>query len=205
MKHFRWALLAVVCLSFAVFAPAQSVDAFFGFNTLVTKTGTVLDPTSGTPFGIKMGGGLYFNAGGDLIFLPHGLGIGAQVTWRAKANNYAGTYARPILYDFNLVWEPVPTGREIRPDFAIGIGADSLRAYQGFYQCGTFTGCTDYVSSNHFVLHASAGVKIYATEHIFLRPAVDYYHIRHNTEFGGIPTAWQLGISIGYTLGPSSN
>jgi len=173
--------------------PAQSVDAFVGFNTLVTKT-----YSNGFP---KLGGGLYPSFGGDLIFF-HGFGIGAQVAFRAAQANYFGNTVRPILYDFNIVWEPVPSGARIRPDLALGIGADSLRVYQGFFNCGTFTGCTNYASTNHFILHAALGVKVYVTDHIFLRPAVDYYNIRHDNEYL-VPSAWQVGIALGYTLGPS--
>lgn len=195
MKTLRWTLLAAACLAFALAAPAQSVDAFLGFNTLITKAGP-----NGVP---KLGGGLYPNAGGDLIFLPFNLGIGAQVSWRASQTNYFGVGARPVFYDFSLVWQPVKPGSTIRPDFNLGLGAENLRYYNGTFTCGSFTGCTNHVSSNHLILTAGVGVKVYITDHIFLRPAVDYYNIRHNFDYA-VPSAWQAGISIGYTLGPSS-
>lgn len=195
MKNFRWALLAVVCLMLATFSSAQSVDAFIGFNTLITKAGP-----NGVP---KLGGGLYPNVGGDLIFLPYGLGIGAQVAFRGSQTNYFGVGARPVFYDFSLVWQPVKPGSRIRPDFAVGLGAENLRFYQGVLNCGTFTGCSNHTSSNHLLLTAAVGVKVYLSEHIFLRPAVNYYNIRNNLEYG-VPSAWQAGIAIGYTLGPSS-
>jgi hypothetical protein len=110
---------------------------------------------------------------------------------------------RPLYYNVNLVWQPIPPGIPVRPDFEVGFGAQSLRYYTGTYICSAFGGCSNYVSSNHLALHAAAGLKIYITQHIFIRPAVDFYNIRHNYEYG-IPAAWQPGISIGYTLGPSS-
>lgn len=195
MRKLRWMMLAILCLSVAVVAPAQSVDAFFGFNTLLTKAGP-----NGAP---KMGGGLYPNAGGDIMFLPHHLGVGMQVAWRGSQQNYLGVGARPVLYDFNLVWQPLAPGAALRPDFMVGFGGESLRFYQGTFTCGTFSGCTNYISSKHFLWHASVGLKTYLTEHIFLRPAVDYYNIRNNNEYG-VPSAWQVGLSIGYTLGTSS-
>lgn len=193
MKKLRWSLVVAVCFMLGSLLPAQSIDAFVGFNTLITKT-----HETGFP---KLGGGLYPSFGGDFIFF-HGFGIGAQVAFRATQSNYFGNSVRPILYDFNIVWEPVPTGARIRPDLAVGVGADSLRVYQGAFTCGSFTGCTNYTSSNHFILHAAVGVKLYLTDHIFLRPSVDYYNIRHDQEFL-VPSAYQAGIAIGYTLGPS--
>lgn len=195
LKSARWSLLALATLLLTAALPAQSVDAFLGFNTVITKT-----PPDGIP---KFGTGLFPTVGGDLMFLPHGLGLGGQVAWRGSQTDYFGEGVRPILFDFNLVWQPVPPGQKIRPDIAVGIGATSLRFYTGQYSCSTFTGCTDYLSSNHAMLHASVGLKIYLTDHIFLRPGVDFYNIRHNIEFG-VPTAWQAGVAIGYTLGPSS-
>lgn len=195
MKKIRWAMLAAVCLMWASFAGAQSVDAFLGFNTLITAAGP-----NGVP---KLGGGFYPTVGGDLMFLPHGLGVGVQVAWRASQANYFQVAERPIFYTFNLVWQPAAPGARVRPDFAVGFGAQSLRFYQGTYTCSAFTGCTNYTSSNHIVLHAGVGVKFYLTDHIFLRPAVDYYNIHNNIEFG-VPSAWQTGIAIGYTLGPTS-
>lgn len=197
MKLFRWIALATACLALAVFAPAQSVDAFFGFNTLVTRASQ-----QGVP---KLGGGLYPNAGGDLIFLPFNLGIEAQVSWRASQSNYFGVGLRPVFYNFGLAWEPVKPGSAIRPDFGIGLGAENLRQYQGILTCSGFTGCTNHSSTNHLLLSANAGLKVYISEHIFLRPSVYFYNIRHNTrDFPDVPTAWQVGLAIGYTLGPSS-
>ena len=194
MKNLRWTVLALACLIWAGAASGQSVDAFFGFGTLITGRAQ-----NGVP---KLGGGLYPQAGGDIIFLPHGLGVGAQVAWRGSQQNYFGVGTRPIYYTFNLVWEPVAPGGSLRPDFEVGVGAQSLRVYSGQLSCGTFTGCTNYATNNHFVAHAGIGLKIYWGEHLFLRPAVDYYNIRHNFEYG-VPAAWQTGLSIGYTLGPT--
>lgn len=195
MKNFRWIMLLAACFAFAALAPAQSVDAFFGFNTLLTKSSQ-----SGVP---KLGGGLYPNAGGDLIFLPFNLGIEAQVAWRASQSNYFGVGLRPVFYDFGLAWEPVKPGAIIRPDFGVGFGAENLRFYQGTLSCGTFS-CTNHTSSNHLLLTANAGLKVYLGEHIFLRPGLYFYNIRHNGADLFVPSAWQVGLAIGYTLGPSS-
>ena len=199
MKIFRWTLVPALCLLATSFCLGQSVDAFFGFNGLFSGQNAALAANGVT----KLGGGFYPSVGGDLIFLPHNLGISAQVAWRGSLMNYGGYGLRPIFYDFNLAWEPVAPGSTIRPDFNVGIGAESLRLYTGQYTCNFLSGCTNYSSNNHFMQHVGVGVKIYVTQHIFLRPAVDYYHIDNNAEFG-INSVWQAGIGVGYTLGPSS-
>ena len=199
MKYIQRPALLVACfLLLAGFASAQSVDAFLGLNALLSGQGLV---GNGAP---KLGSGAFMNAGGDLMILPHNLGIGAEVAWRASQQNYGGLGARPILYDFNLVWQPVAPGSFLRPDFAIGFGGADMRFYTGSYTCTLLSGCTDYVSSKHFLLHAGVGLKMYITNHIFFRPAVDYYNIRHDYEYR-VPDAWQVGVSIGYTLGSSSS
>lgn len=195
MKQLRYVAVLAVCLGFASFGLGQSVDAFLGFNTLLSSANATGGP--------KLGSGFYPSAGGDLIFLPHGLGLGAQVAWRGSMSDFFGEGVRPIMYSFNLAWEPIAPGIKFRPDVMIGAGAESLRFYTGQYTCSAFTGCTDYTSSNHGMLHAGVGLKVYVTDHIFLRPALDLYVVRHNYEFTA-PQAWQTGISIGYTLGPSS-
>ena len=191
-KVFGWCVLGLLAVSLTAAASAQSVDGFVGLDTLLTPPGPSSLP--------KLGGGAYINAGGDLIFLPYHLGIGGDATWRATQQDYLGAAARPIYYDFNLVWDPSPTDSRYRPDFAIGVGMQSLRFYNTV-NCGAF-GCS-YPSSHHFVLHAAVGLKIYLSDHLFLRPAVNYFNIRHNYEYG-VPSAWQVGVSIGYTLGSSS-
>jgi hypothetical protein len=195
VKYLRWTLLVAACLLWSGAAFGQSVDAFFGFDTLITGVSS----PAGVP---KLGGGFYPSFSADVMFLPHGLGISGLVAWRGAMADYFGEGERPVYYTFNLMWQPIAPGNKIRPDFSIGAGGESLRFYTGEYSC-SFISCTDYTSSNHGVLHAGAGVKIYVHGNFFLRPSLDYYAIRHNYEFG-VPISWQTGVAIGYTLGPSS-
>lgn len=83
-----------------------------------------------------------------------------------------------------------------------GIGINSNR----FYLPGV-TGCTGvagtcYVSSNHFMEHASLGVRYYVWHripHIFIRPEIHYYRIQNNVEFHS-DNVYRATFSVGYTF-----
>lgn len=198
MKTWRLAIVLSCILGMAGLASAQSVDAYFGLNAL-TATHTDM------PY---LGGGAFLNVGGDLIFF-HGLGFGGEAAWRASTMSYFippspalpngfAAPARPVLYDFDAVWEPLSLPW-ITPVVEAGIGAASFRFYTPYYSCGAFTGCSDYASSNHLLLHLGIAANVYLTDHIFIRPMADLYVIRHDNEFGS-STARRFGVAIGYTL-----
>lgn len=180
-------------------ASAQSVDAYFGLNALTASRSPNL------PY---LGGGTYLNVGGDLIFF-HGLGFGAEAAWRASTTAYIippspqlpngfGAPVRPVFYDFDAVWEPLSLPW-ITPVIEAGVGAASFRFYQQYFTCGAFSGCTDYSSSNHLLLHLGVAANVYLTDHIFIRPMADLYVIRNDNEFGA-SSARRFGVAIGYTL-----
>lgn len=197
MKTHRLILVAVCIMVLAGVGAAQSVDAFFGFNTLTA------DHNDQFPY---MGGGFFPSVGGDLVLFNTPLigawGFGGEVAWRGKQMAYINSFGvfpvRPILYDFNLVWEPISLPR-ITPVIELGVGAESLRVYSSQFTCGSFTGCTNYQSSNHLMGHLGVGVRLYLTDHIFIQPDAHLYVIRHNIEFQ-VPNARRFGIAIGYTL-----
>ena len=128
VKKIRLALVLGFVLGLASMASAQSVDAYFGFNALMAAH------TPNLPY---LGGGTYLNVGGDLIWW-HGLGIGAEATFRARqalyitppsATGQQGFEApvRPVLYDFNAVWEPA-SAPWVTPFIEAGIGVASFEA-----------------------------------------------------------------------------
>lgn len=197
MKALRLTIVMACVLALGAMASAQSVDAYFGFNTLTAKHSDLF------PY---MGGGFFPSVGGDLILFNSAFvgswGVGAEVAWRGKQTVYTnGGFSapvRPILYDFNLVWEPIALPH-ITPWVEAGVGAESLRVYSPFFTCGAFTGCTNYTSTNHLLGHLAVGARLYVTDHIFIQPDAHLYVIRHNFEFG-VPNVRRFGIAIGYTL-----
>jgi hypothetical protein len=172
-------------------AQAQQFDLSFGVSAL---TG----PDT-TPDGIPtIGGGAYPNFGVDFIFF-HNLGVGFNAAFRAKQNLYLGFQPfRPFFYDVDAVYAP-PLGKRAQAELSAGIGAESLRFYTPFLTCGTFTGCTNFVSSNHFLGQFGAAMRFYVTPRIFIRPEAHIYLVRNNVEFSG-SRATRFGVSIGYSF-----
>jgi len=191
-------VVAAFCLLFvaAGAAHAQQVDFAFGYGTVKGQPAT--DGDGGfTHQDQSIGGGGYPSFSGDFLFKKN-FGVGAEVAWRAHENVdiFFQPY-RPIFYDVNAVFAP-QLGKRAQLDVEGGIGAESLRFYQQFFQC-SFTGCTNYTSSNHFLTHVGAGLRLYVTNNIFVRPEANFYFVHNNVEFSG-PRVARYGISIGYSL-----
>lgn len=191
-------LLACFVLLFACTVFAQSGDIAFGVSGLTSPSPSSFDVNSGDFFAPTMGGGTYLNFSGDFL-LRHHLGVQGEIAWRAHQNLYQGYQPyRPLFYDFGGVWAP-RVGR-IGAEFTAGIGAESIRFYNNYYTCGYISGCTNYTSSNHFMGAFGAGIKLYATHNIFIRPEARLYLIHNNVEFAG-SHAVRAGVSIGYSFG----
>jgi hypothetical protein len=189
------------CLFFAQFASAQQGDIMFGGGTLLSSS-----PGTGTlnfqPPAEK--GGTYLNISGDVVGFKKRLGFNIETAWRASQGNYAdysgGTY-RPILTDFNALFQP-RLGKKFGLDLFGGIGIASTRFYvPQVTSCSYFSGCINYSSSNHFMEDFGGGIRYYVWHHVFVRPEVHYYHIQNNVEFNS-DSVIRVGGSIGYTIGP---
>jgi hypothetical protein len=180
---------------------AQQLDVAFGVGTITGQPATDGDPLTSTTinhFPQTISGGAYPTLSGDFLF-KKGFGIGMAASWRAHQNLdiFQQPY-RPLLYDFNAVYAP-ELGKKVQAELQGGIGMESIRFYTPFLTCGTFSGCTNFSSSNHFMTHVGGGLKFYVTESIFIRPEAHLYFVRNNLEFSG-PRVQRFGVSIGYSL-----
>lgn len=198
-------VFAASCLLLAITntAQAQQFDVAFGFGTLggnAASDASAADVASGAHTAQYIGGGGYPSFSGDFLFFgpKKMMGVGGQVAWRAHQNldNFFQPY-RPILYDFNLVVAP-SLGKNAQAEIQGGVGAESLRFYQPVFTC-SFFGCTNYSSSNHFLVHAGGGVRFYFWHSLFIRPEAHYYWVHNNFEFAG-PRVIRYGASLGYSL-----
>src|SRR5580765_1746655 len=170
-------------------AQAQQFDLSFGVSGLVAPEST---PTLQT-----IGGGAYPTFGLDFLFY-HNLGVGFNAAFRASQNLYQGFQPfRPFFYDVDLVYAP-PLGKHAQLELSAGIGAESVRFYTPTFQC-SFTGCTNFVSSNHFLGQFGGGIRLYITPRIFIRPEAHLYLVNNNVEFSG-SRASRFGVSIGYSF-----
>jgi hypothetical protein len=191
---------------FAVFvfsnlAFAQQADAMLGFGTMLAPGASACGPTnSGLGINCPERGGLYTNISADVIF--HGrLGAGFDASWRS-IGNFAGLGQayRPILFDFNGVYQP-RLSKKIGADLFGGIGWQTTRfySYQPTYSCYAYGSC--YTSSNHFLVDLGAGVRYYVWGNFFVRPEARFYHVLNNTDVFTSNNIVRVGASIGYTIG----
>jgi len=190
-------LVAVVFLFATLVARAQSqMDVAVGAGTTSGQSAS----SAGIDYAPQnIGGGTYLTFSGDYLFWK-GLGVGGEISWRASRNLWGGYLPfRPVLYDFNGVYAP-KLGERAALELQAGIGAESVRFYTGGYTCSSFTGCTTYQSTNHFMGHFGGGIRLYATPHFFIRPEAHIYLVRNNFEFSG-PRVARYGVSLGYTFG----
>jgi hypothetical protein len=195
----KLAFFATVIAFFALphLAAAQQGDAMLGF-------GTIMSPgTSGcNEFTCPEKGGLYPNISADVIFHSR-IGMGFDAVWRGGDGNYGGTGQpyRPILYDFNAVYQPRIT-KKVGLDLMGGIGWQSTRfyGYNNSFQCEYGYGC--YNTTTHFLVDVGAGLRYYVWGHVFIRPEAHYYSILNNTDVFNSGNVIRVGASIGYTIGP---
>jgi hypothetical protein len=185
-------------LFFAQFASAQQVDVFLGGGTIVSS-GSCSDASGLCP----EKGGLYINLGGDVVFYKQ-LGVNVETAWRATQGTYAslGENYRPILTDFNLLYQP-HLGKKVGADLMAGIGSADTRFYEPGPSCSN---CINYVSTDHFMEHLAGGIRFYPWRHVFVRPEVHYYHIQNNNNINNngyfnSNNVIRVGASIGYTFG----
>ncbi len=146
--------------------------------------------------------GLFATVGGGLMLTPH-WGAGAEINWRAGSGDYAGLNYRPIFYDFNGIWQPLKTKRFV-PEIQGGIGGVAVNFNENASACNQFSGCQTInlgsESSDHFQVHFAVAARLYATPHIFFRPAVDVHWVNNFFQFGSnwVP---EYTLGLGYSFG----
>jgi hypothetical protein len=189
-------LITAVCAFFVLASSvhAQQFDVEFGGGA-VKGTNSSITPTT---FLQTVGGGTYLAFRGDAL-IRHHFGVGGEIAWRAHQNLYGGAQPfRPLFFDVGAVYAP-PLGKYAAVDLMAGIGAESVRFYTSQFIC-SFTGCTNYTSSNHFLGHFGGGLRLYPRGGgFFIEPEAHVYAIRNNIEFSG-NHAVRVGVSIGYSF-----
>jgi hypothetical protein len=184
-------------------AQAPQFNVYFGLGTATdSSNGQAISPLGFGTYNTPKMTGLFDNAGASFMITPH-WGAGAEVNWRASQGDYAGVNYRPIFYDFNAIWQPART-KHFVPEFQAGIGGVAVDFNANTQNCQPLVGCSTVSlgseSSSHFQAHMSVAVRIYATSHIFFRPAVDGHWVNNFFQFGSnwVP---EYSLGIGYSLG----
>jgi hypothetical protein len=147
--------------------------------------------------------GVFMNLGAGVMLSPH-FGFGGEFSFKPAKSDYAGLNYRPMFYDFNGIVNPAPHSKRVRPEIQAGLGGVNMRFYYPQSDCNVFAGCssqnTYLQSSNHFQLHAAAGVALFVTDHIYVEPKFDLHYVHNFFQFG---TNWvpQYGVNVGYRFG----
>lgn len=199
--------VAFVLFVGASLSQAQTgLDVYFGAGTAMDSSSGARVDTFGTgaPYTTPRLGGTFGRVGADYMFKPW-LGVGAETDWRFSQGAYAGLSYRPLFYDFNVIWMPTASrNKRIVPELQAGIGGTKVSFYENQTYCDAFAGCsssnTQVESSNHFQTHLSAGIRFYATQHLFVRPQVDAHYVDNFFQFGSnwVP---EYGASVGWRFG----
>jgi hypothetical protein len=195
----NFALVAAVCAlaMFASLASAQQVDVMVGGGTLFSSspyTASLNQPV------IAEKGGPYPSASFDVLLYGR-YGLNVEGAWKYKQGTYPGFDQgyRPILVDGNALFQP-RFGKKYGLDLMVGVGAESVRFYQGYSSNCFYASCSNFLSSNHFMEHLGGGIRYYFYHRLYIRPEVHYYHIHNNIEFNS-DNVVRAGASIGYTFG----
>jgi hypothetical protein len=204
MYKLSYAALTLFAFSGIVMGQTPQANVYFGLGTATdSSNGQSLDLfNTGTPLGTPKMTGLFADAGGGLMLTNH-FGAGAQFSWRAGQGNYAGVNYRPLFYDFNAIWQPVKTKRVV-PEIQAGLGGVRVGFNANAQTCSPLTGCSTVnvgsESSSHFQTHMSVAVRLYATPHIFFRPAIDAHWVNDFFQFGSnwVP---EYSLGVGYSFG----
>jgi hypothetical protein len=199
-------LALALCAALGVAHAQNGVDVFFGAGTATAPSSNQSIDTFGTgfPYTTPKMGGTFGKAGIDYFFKPQ-FGISAETDFRFSQGAYTGLTYRPTFYDFNGVWKPT-TGRfhHIAPVIQAGLGGMNIKFYQSGTSCDALAGCstsTQFLeSSNHLQVHLSAGLRLYATHHLFVQPQVDARYVNNLFQFGSnwVP---EYGASVGWSFG----
>lgn len=197
-----------VCLGLLAGAPlimaqAPQFNVYFGAGTATdSSNGQTLNPLGLGYYNTPKMTGAFLDAGGSLMITPH-FGAGVNLSWRASQGDYAGVNYRPFFYDFNGIWQPVKTKRFV-PEIQAGLGGVRVGFSANQQACDQLAGCQTVSlgseTSSHFQAHFGVAARLYATPHIFVRPAVDAHWVNNFFQFGSnwVP---DYSIGVGYSFG----
>ncbi len=182
---------------------AQSANVYFGVGTATAESSNAQIDTFGTgnPYTTPSLTGAMLDAGATVMFTKH-VGVGADLSWRASRGDYAGILYRPFFYNFDGVWAPVST-KHFEPEVHLGLGGMHIGYSFNQTECDPFGGCNtsneSVETSSHFQVHGALAARLYLTDHVFVRPAVDAHYVNNLFQFGSnwVP---EYSVGLGYSF-----
>ncbi len=225
----RFLCVPVLLLAFFQLASAQSlVDFNIGFgamNNKASNTGIDSDPnnyfgacplTVSTCVKTNSMSGFFLGVGANLMLWKH-FGVGMEANLQPGKQTYAQIPAvnsllapaltlqsRVTFYDFNGIFQPIST-KKAALQLIGGVGGANTKFYTNYVSSGSPLGSSNFSqyasSANHFQVHGGAGVQVYLTDHVFVRPQIDIHYVPNFTEQFGRNTVVGGSVWLGYSIG----
>jgi hypothetical protein len=147
--------------------------------------------------------GLFMGLQGDGMIEKH-LGIGGEWTFQPTRPGYGPLTYRQMFYDFDGVFAPISNKHYI-VQLQAGIGGARTSFSFNATSCVGVAVCTTEAesvgNSSHFQERLGAGIEVFLTDHIFVRPEFDYHHIGGFRSQFGTDNVLQGMIWVGYNFG----
>ncbi len=220
-RYFSLLFLLLFCIQFA--EAQSSFDVNVGFGAAQAKALGSVDISTFGPctsastcsntadlsnFMLGFGANLmlwkHFGVGGQIKIQP------ARKDYLAFAQQSAGQQFNDVLqsrvsfYDVDGIFQPVST-KKASLQLIGGIGAANVKFYEHISGSQPILGNTNQTqflqSSNHFQVHGGAGVQIYLTDHVFIRPEFDVHYVNNFTQQYGRNLVTSEMVWLGYSLG----
>jgi hypothetical protein len=220
----RYLPLFFLLMTGVQFARAQSgFDVNMGFGTFRAKSAGLVDVNTLFPCTSPSStcaqtpdlGNVFMGLGANLMLWKR-FGIGGDVEFQPAKQDYLvlqqqafgqqgyTIQTRTTFYDFNGIFQPISSKRATL-QITGGIGGANVKFYSAVSSSGSVLGNAGnytqfFGSSNHFQMHAGIGVQLYATEHIFIRPEIDFRYVTSFSQYGrdSVPGAM---VWVGYSFG----
>jgi len=147
--------------------------------------------------------GVFMGIGGDVMFKKQ-FGMGAQVNFQPARQDYGPLQYRETFFDVNGIYAPIQQKRvALRLEGGVGVARTGFSfnssACVGSVVCSSQN--EPVGSASHFQVHVGAGVQIYLTEHIFVRPQFDLHYVPGFRDQFGSNVVPAGTIWVGYNLG----
>jgi hypothetical protein len=213
---FIFRCLPVLALSFVpLTAHAQAeIEAYLGLGSAWDKAaGGGIDNNTGASCTVVSTSpscqatpalsGVFMDLGGGIMFTQK-FGFGANIAFQPAKGDYGPLQYRQSFIDVDGIYEPIGGKRWGLQIFG-GIGsAKSSFSYTATSCVGTAV-CTSQSqalgATNHFQTHVGAGLQVFVTQHIFVRPQFDVHYVTNFTDQFGRSSVPTMKVTFGYSSG----
>jgi opacity protein-like surface antigen len=178
----------------------QGIENANSINAFGSCTPSTLDPTcESTP---KLSG-FFLGLGGD-VMLTKKYGFGFEASFQPNRPDYGPLQYRQTFLAVNGIYSPINQKRvQVKIEGGIGAARTSFAINEsgcvGVAVCSSET--EPIGNSSHFLVHVGVGVELFVTEHIFVRPEINYYYIPNFTNQFGSNSVPSVMAWVGYSFG----